>query len=907
MTLPASESQMPEFGDIHHATMGCISDFESCLSIKPLMKEGWAESRLADLYLWASGVGALASPDASLDRRLRFQPKPRLVLINLLLTLREFISSCRMHALNETHDKKENIDNEAESETAPVSPAESTLELTLGDDSNPTGSSTSWFTSLAYSLKTASDTSTDSSVEDEVDDLHSEVTLKNVMKDIDDILDQLIMLGFAIRKSGTVARLRKADSSFEPNENEDLRKHLEFILLNSAAGRQKYNHEENVENTTEKRMQEVTPEQQHLILANLRRRHRFRYARRHQQKLDQFTINPLVAMSKPLVHTTEEHQGMIPGLNRSPSSDDEKSLPTEDLPSTTPSNAPPKNFQGPEMSATTPSVPEGDILQIAIPIAAAASRVSVSVATMHYPSPPPISQQMRGFKCPCCYQTLPEMFQNWSRWRKHLMEDLCPYTCPFPKCPRPEVLYISRAAWRDHVLQSHGAGQNWECLACVGTGMPNTFLSAEEFVSHNRTKHINTISEDQIIVLQNTCRKIVPPNIAQCPLCPWPQDEKETPDAVANLEHVGNCIHEFSLNALPWAESLVGDATDPSNPALGAKVEEWLKSTEEKESADIQKINIKTFVFFPTQPQPIKQEWAYIPEEYFAESSRESSEVERGSLSLDSDVPEVRGTYSDDMSDKTSEEISEQMTAEEFQASMMTFINEAGLDYFFDEGDQFLETVAKKAVELQGMVENQLKTKHIQDIANLALYQLVFYCADSSPMRRDTRVTDQIEFVRRAARISTLLVPEGYGTGLQFMNDRRQIDLKLNVQQIEEIMKATKTGGNTRIGTQLEQKILQPLVYDVINKGAKLERPICIFCITDGRPTGETSNRFRDAMINCIEFLIVHNYPSHAVRFQISQIGTSLSAMSFLNELRHDETLKDVLFYTSCKSFHMAS
>ncbi|PNP53171.1 hypothetical protein THARTR1_06381 [Trichoderma harzianum] len=185
--------------------------------------------------------------------------------------------------------------------------------------------------------------------------------------------------------------------------------------------------------------------------------------------------------------------------------------------------------------------------------------------------------------------------------------------------------------------------------------MPNTFSSAKEFVSHNLTKHINTISEDQITVLQDTCRKIVPPNISQCPLCPWPQDEKEIPDAVANLEHVGNCIHEFSLNALPWAESLIIDATDPSNSASREKVEEWLKSTEEKESADIRKINIKTFVFFPTQPLPIKQEWAYIPEEYFAESSNESSEVEPGSLSLDSDLPEVRGTCSDDISNKASE------------------------------------------------------------------------------------------------------------------------------------------------------------------------------------------------------------------------------------------------------------
>ncbi|KAM0524671.1 hypothetical protein ACHAPE_000770 [Trichoderma viride] len=657
MTLPASESQMPDFGEIHHATMGCISGFKACMSIKPLMKDSWAESRLADLNLWASGVGALARPDMSLDRRLQFQPKPRLVLINLLLTLGEFISSCRTYVLNEAHGRNESTDNKAESEGTPVSPAESTPELTLGDDSDPTPSSASWFTALVSSAKSSSDTSTDSDVGDELDDLHSEVTLKEVMKDIDDILDQLILLGFAIRKSGTVTRLRKADSSFKLGENEDLKEHLEFILLNGVARKQK-NGKDNVGITTRERVQEVTPEQRHLILANLRRRHRFRYARRHQQKLDQLTPYPPVAKTKPFVHTPEEHQKMTPGLNRSPASNDGKSPPTEDFPRTQPSTAPPQSLQAPEMSATTLSVTEGDVLQIAVPTPAAASRVSVSVATMHYPSPPPISQKMRGFKCPCCYQTLPEMYKNWSRWRKHLVEDLCPYTCPFPECPRPEALYISRAAWRDHVLQSHGAGQNWECLACVGTGTPNNFSSAEEFVSHNRTKHIDAISEDQIAVLQDTCRKILPPNIAQCPLCPWPQDEEAIPDAVANLEHVGNCIHEFSLYALPWAETLAVDATDQSNPALRKKVEEWLKSTctEEEESADIQKVDIETFIFFPTQPLPTKQERSYIPEEYFAESSNESSQAERGTLSLDSDLPEARGTYSDDISDTASEE-----------------------------------------------------------------------------------------------------------------------------------------------------------------------------------------------------------------------------------------------------------
>lgn len=421
MTSLASRFQIPDSEDIRHATMGCISSFEACLSVKLLMKERWAESRLADLKLWASSVGALARPEASLDRRLQFQPKPRLVLTNLLLTLQEFIKSCREHGLNESHG--ENLDDKAESEGALVSPTENSLEPTLDDDSDLAPSSASWFAALASGSKTASDTSTESNTEDEPDEQRFGMTLKNAMKDIDDILDQLIILGLAIRKSGTAARLRKADASFEPNEDEDFRKHLEFILFNDASKKQK-NGKDNQNVTSEERMREaedgfgeVTPEQRHLILANLRRRHRFRYARRHQQKLDQPTVQSIVAKPKPIVHATEDHQRTAPGDHRSQALDDQKPPPTEDSPSTILSTTPPGIIQASEMSATTPSIAEGDILKMAIPTAAAASRVSVSVATMHYPSPPPTTQQMRGFKCPCCYQTLPEMFKDWSRWR----------------------------------------------------------------------------------------------------------------------------------------------------------------------------------------------------------------------------------------------------------------------------------------------------------------------------------------------------------------------------------------------------------------------------------------------------------------------------------------------------------
>ncbi|KAL7915089.1 hypothetical protein GGI35DRAFT_436042 [Trichoderma velutinum] len=254
----------------------------------------------------------------------------------------------------------------------------------------------------------------------------------------------------------------------------------------------------------------------------------------------------------------------------------------------------------------------------------------------------------------------------------------------------------------------------------------------------------------------------------------------------------------------------------------------------------------------------------------------------------------------DDSSIPLVTEISERTTAKEFQASMMQFINDTGLDYFFENDDPFLKTIANKAVELQGNEDNLLKQdKDIQDITKLALYQPVFYCDDSGSMKQGTRQSDQIDLVRRVARISTLLVPDDFGAGLLFINDKRDMDPKLNAEQVEQIMKATKLGGKTRIGTQLEQKILKPLVYDVIREGKKIERPILISCITDGCASGENGNKFRDTIVDCIQFLVDHDYPPQTVRFQISQIGNDSSAADFLQKLRSEETLEEVLFCTT--------
>lgn len=86
---------MPAPPIIFEATATCRQRFEQCLLITSLMRDEWAENRLADFNLWAAGVGASASRQASLDERLVFKPHVRDVIANLLRMLNTFMGQCQ--------------------------------------------------------------------------------------------------------------------------------------------------------------------------------------------------------------------------------------------------------------------------------------------------------------------------------------------------------------------------------------------------------------------------------------------------------------------------------------------------------------------------------------------------------------------------------------------------------------------------------------------------------------------------------------------------------------------------------------------------------------------------------------------------------------------------------------------
>lgn len=134
------------------------------------------------------------------------------------------------------------------------------------------------------------------------------------------------------------------------------------------------------------------------------------------------------------------------------------------------------------------------------------------------------------------------------RSRKHLAEDIRPYTCVLDNCPQPEKVYGNRTEWIDHMLHDHPVSRYWLCFACPN---PTKFTSDKVFVDHLVSQHGDDIPESQIPVFVQECAYNAPLSVPGCPLCPQDRSNADTETGTL-LDHIAEHIHAFSLNSVPW-------------------------------------------------------------------------------------------------------------------------------------------------------------------------------------------------------------------------------------------------------------------------------------------------------------------------------------------------------------------
>jgi hypothetical protein len=79
--------------------------------------------------------------------------------------------------------------------------------------------------------------------------------------------------------------------------------------------------------------------------------------------------------------------------------------------------------------------------------------------------------------------------------------------------------------------------------------------------------------------------------------------------------------------------------------------------------------------------------------------------------------------------DQAIQEIGEPTTADDFKREIDQYVKDSDLGQFFAPGNDYLNKVAEKAIELKDDPRNHLKKpEQIKGLVRLALYQPVFYC-----------------------------------------------------------------------------------------------------------------------------------------------------------------------------------
>ncbi|KAL6352258.1 hypothetical protein LRP88_14463 [Fusarium phalaenopsidis] len=287
------------------------------------------------------------------------------------------------------------------------------------------------------------------SLEDYADLQEKYQSLDEALLDIESALGSLASLALAVRRTGKRSRLHKADRLFNEEEHCELKQHLECIAVLRPEERGYSSHR------FRQKLEALTPIQQRLVVANLRRRNRFLQARRHSTGLKRRKPE-LSSISEDAIN--KAHQ-----LIASP--DVKIPIPTHPVIEQPPKL--PKSSDAPTISGTSASVPESKLRYTDPALKkpeALTPRTEVTriTATAHYPRPQIPDDNQHMFQCPCCYQTLPiQDVKTNPRWRKHLSEDICPYTCVVEDCPTPDVYYSTRTALERHIRQDHSP--TWQC------------------------------------------------------------------------------------------------------------------------------------------------------------------------------------------------------------------------------------------------------------------------------------------------------------------------------------------------------------------------------------------------------------------------------------------------------------
>ncbi|GIZ49344.1 hypothetical protein CKM354_001237600 [Cercospora kikuchii] len=515
------------------AARQCLRAIEAIQDDPLLAQQQWARHRLIDFNLWADGIGIFASRRNALQHRLRYHQDAAQMLLSVLESLTGVFE--RLLTLANLR-----IDN---------SPDTSDSTSALDGTGSPL--------SLSPWSSDAEADDSDESTDDwpAVEGLHA---LNECCQDAENLLRRLIDFANLVRSAGVSSRIMKADLTFDLRFHQDLEEYLAFVLRlqnfqTSGSNTEGFLRTNAALAITSVKTSDIRPDQSVLILANLRRRHRFTYAWKRADMLaapNRGNPIPLIAQRVTAQKPTrpKEELAEMPSTSKSLPMplDVVKGIPSQ------PSASAIATLNLDSLETLTNSQEHTGLY------APSVSQFSVSQDKLVYPKPPKISEE-HAFKCPCCCQVLPKrMGANDRNWRKHLAQDVYPYNCPIVSCTADTTFFVKKKDWQRHLETHHRTLSYWRCPFCSDESHHVTTTSLQK---HLQALHTDLFDNNRIDVLLEVSQRTdvdLPVQCAVCNISRGPPSETS-----AYMNHLAEHLHEFSLLSLPWNDMMPARDVEP--------------------------------------------------------------------------------------------------------------------------------------------------------------------------------------------------------------------------------------------------------------------------------------------------------------------------------------------------------
>jgi hypothetical protein len=214
--------------------------------------------------------------------------------------------------------------------------------------------------------------------------------------------------------------------------------------------------------------------------------------------------------------------------------------------------------------------------------------------------------------------------------------------------------------------------------------------------------------------------------------------------------------------------------------------------------------------------------------------------------------------------------------------------------------DQIAQRGAQQ-VDRLGM-EWSLHREEASDLVRLGLYDIVLLLDDSGSMQSEengSRIDDLKIILCRVSRAAALFDDDG--VQVRFLNASVDGNGIRSDQQVLDLVSRVNFTGLTKVGTMLQEKILEPLVLGPA-RGGRLRKPVLVITITDGQPVGENLDHLSKVIKAAINALGLTQYGRGALALQFAQVGNDLKAQEFLGKLDEDTEIGGFIDCTSSTS-----